>query len=296
MGSRRARSAFTRRVNGAAFGAICALLATIALGAPITGCGSSEGGATEADASPDADPDVTVADSADPDAGVDAADARRDVTVPGDSYCSKLTPKPKFCDDFDDGDLENGWTSKAVFPGNVAEIDATSFMSTPFSFHVVAKSTNTASANNALVRTTGFGAVQKLKVAFSTFLPSVTFTKGVVAIAGVDLAQSPAHLFTLYLRDGDTTAPAAVLDEYTGGVTTRHVLTGAPPAGAWTRVAIDLDLVLGRATVMFDATKALDAAPIGAVPGTEATVRIGAIIDGPADTFEARFDDVIVDY
>lgn len=270
----------------------------IAAGGPVAGCGSSEGGAAtgEADATPDGDPDATVSDPAEPDARTDAADARRDVVPVGNSYCAKLTPQPRFCDDFDDGDLENNWTSTAVFTGNVGEIADTSFTSTPFSFRVVARSTATAAANNALVRTTGFGAVRRAKVAFSTFLPSVTFTKGVVAIANLDLAQSPAHLFTLYLRDGDAVAPTAVLEEYTGGVTTRHLLTGPPPAGVWTRVAIDLDLVAGKASVMFDATKALDAATIGAVPGTEATVRIGAIIDGPADTFEARFDDVVVDY
>lgn len=308
MGSGRARSASTRRANSVVFrvfrpfrrfGATAALIAAIAAGGPVAGCGSSDGGTTadEADASPDADPDVTVADSSDPDVRTDAAaDVRPDVMPVGTSYCSKLTPRPRFCDDFEDGDLENGWTSAAVVLGNVAEVDDTSFTSTPFSFHVVAKSTAAAAANNALVRTTGFGAVQRAKLAFSTFLPSVTFTKGVVAIASLDLAQSPAHLFTLYLRDGDINAPTAILEEYTAGVTTRHLLTGPPPAGVWTRVAIDLDLVAGKATVMFDATKALDAATIAAVPGTEATVRIGAIIDGPADAFEARFDDVVVDY
>ncbi len=74
------------------------------------------------------------------------------------------------------------------------------------------------------------------------------------------------------------------------------MLTTLPPAGVWTRVALDLDLVGGKANVSFGANKALVAAPISVLTGTEATVRIGAIIDGPADAFEARFDDVTVDY
>jgi hypothetical protein len=80
------------------------------------------------------------------------------------------------------------------------------------------------------------------------------------------------------------------------GVTTEHALAKLPTAAAWTRVAIDLDLVNGKASVTFDAQKALDAAPITVSAGTEATVRIGAIIDGPSDAFEAHFDDVVIDY
>jgi hypothetical protein len=32
------------------------------------------------------------------------------------------------------------------------------------------------------------------------------------------------------------------------------------------------------------------------IAGTEATVRIGAIVDSPSDEFEAHYDDVIVDF
>ena len=61
-------------------------------------------------------------------------------------------------------------------------------------------------------------------------------------------------------------------------------------------MVIDLDLAGGKASVSFDADKALDAAPIGVLTGSEATVRLGALVDGPADAFEARFDDVVLDY
>ena len=91
-------------------------------------------------------------------------------------------------------------------------------------------------------------------------------------------------------------ATSPTLEEYVGGVITEHMLTALPPIGVWTRVTLDLDLANGKASVSFGAQKALDAVAITPTAGSEATVRIGAIIDGPSDTFEAHFDDVIVDF
>src|SRR5690242_4269343 len=63
------------------------------------------------DAGTDAGPDVVpMADAASPEAGPDAADAKPDVVVPPAHFCAGLAPAPKFCDDFDDGNLTNGWT------------------------------------------------------------------------------------------------------------------------------------------------------------------------------------------
>ena len=258
-------------------------------------CGSS--GSTPAD-NPDATTDAQVEPDAPiqpPDAGSDVvADAKKDVVPAGGRYCEKLMPAPKFCDDFDDNGLTDDWTQSAVVPGNVFALDEGSFTSPPASFRVKTGTVLATVANNVLLRATMFGAVSRGKLAFSTFLPSVTFTKGTIAIAQFYVTLN--DVFTLYLRDGDTTAPAAVLMEEVGGVTKRHVLTKLPPTKVWTRVVIDLDLVGGKATVMFDAQKALDADPIAVGTGSEATVRLGAIIDGPSDPFEAGFDDVTVDF
>ena len=58
-----------------------------------------------------------------------------------------------------------------------------------------------------------------------------------------------------------------------------------------------IDFGKKTATVTFDATKVLDGATIQTATGKEATIRIGAAyVDGPADPFEARFDDVVLDF
>jgi hypothetical protein len=259
-------------------------------------CGSSGESSDPPSQGPDAAIVVPAEDGAAPapEAGADAADAGSDVVSPGGRYCTKLTPVPRFCDDFDDGDLTNDWTQFVAPAGSVFELDPSSSSSAPASFHVIAQATAAAAANNVLLRSTMFGTVKHAKLAFALLMPSVTFTKGAVAIA--QFYVNLDDVYTLYLRGPDDAANIPMLEAFVGGVTTRHMLATLPPVGAWTRVAIDLDLAGGKASVSFGAAKALDAAPISVLTGTEATVRIGAIVDGPADAVEARFDDVVIDY
>ncbi|MDB5218644.1 MAG: hypothetical protein JWO86_6571 [Myxococcaceae bacterium] len=249
------------------------------------------------EAGPDAEPDAEPTPDASPvvDAGPDVADAKPDVVVPPAHFCAGLVPVPKFCDDFDDGDLTNDWTASAVqAAGTVFELDTSTSTSAPASFHVLTTAEMAAASNNALLRSTTLGTVSHAKLAFSVLLPSVTFTKGAIAIARFHITVNDSYV--LYLRGPDAAGNIATLEENVMGVTTEHALAKLPTAAAWTRVAIDLDLVNGKASVTFDAQKALDAAPITVSAGTEATVRIGAIIDGPSDAFEAHFDDVVIDY
>jgi hypothetical protein len=263
----------------------------------LTACGSAgESGDPPAegpDAAPLPEPDQDGS-LPDGDGGTDAADASDAVVNPGGRFCTKLAPVPRFCDDFDDGDLTNDWTQSAVAPGALFQLDTSSSTSAPASFHLIAKATSVAASNNVLLRTTMLGVVKHGKLSFSVFLPSLTFTKGTIAIA--QFYVNLDDVYTLYLLGPDDASNIPMLEAFVGGVTTRHMLTTLPPVGMWTRVAIDLDLAGGKASVSFGADKALDAAPISVLTGTEATVRLGAIIDGPADAFEARFDDVTLDY
>lgn len=247
------------------------------------------------DAAAEAAPDVLpTGDGGGLDAAPDAADARPDSPAPAAHYCAGLVPAPKFCDDFDDGDLTNDWTQFAAQPGSVFELDTTTSTSAPASFHVVAMAEMAAAPNNDLLRTTMFGAVNHGKLAFSTLLAAVTFTQGAVAIARFHITLDDSY--TLYLRGPDSAGNVATLEENVGGTITEHPLTALPPVGVWTRVVVDLDLAGGKASVSFGAQKALDAVAITPVAGSEATVRIGAIIDGPSDKLEAHFDDVVVDF
>ena len=273
-----------------------AICASASLSSAACGSTGTDDPGPQIDAGTDAEPDAQPAPdgSSELDAGPDVADAKPDVVVPPAHFCAGQAPVPKFCDDFDDGDLTNNWTQFAAQPGSVFELDSTTSTSAPASFHLVAMPEMAAASNNVLLRTTMFGLVRHARLAFATLLPSVTFTKGVIAIARFHITLNDSY--TLYLRGPDSAGNIATLEETTMGVTTEHMLTRLPPAAAWTRVAIDLDLMGGKATVTFDGQKALDAVPITVIAGSEATVRIGAIVDGPSDTFEAHFDDVIVDF
>jgi len=132
------------------------------------------------------------------------------------------------------------------------------------------------------------------KLSFSMRLETTTFTKGAVAIATLDVGV--AHAFQLWLRHEDPGAPAATLYELAPGGEQRHDLTALPPAQTWTRVGIDIDLVAGKATVTFDATKVVDAT-IEKTAADKTTYRVGVVyIYGPADPLDANFDDVVLEY
>ena len=65
----------------------------------------------------------------------------------------------------------------------------------------------------------------------------------------------------------------------------------------WTRIVLDVNLAAGKANVTFDGQKALDDAPITATPGTEGTIRVGAVYQyPPSEPFTANFDDVVLDF
>jgi hypothetical protein len=285
------------RISGGSGLVAAAICASVALTSAACGSAGTADPGPGIEAGTDAEADAQLAPDAAPmvDAGPDVADAKADVVVPPAHFCAGLVPAPKFCDDFDDGDLADDWTASAVqAAGTVFELDTATSTSAPASFHVLTTAEMAAASNNALLRTTMLGAVSHAKLAFAVLLPSVTFTKGAIAIARFHITLDDSY--TLYLRGPDAAANVATLEENVNGVTTEHALAKLPTAGAWTRVVIDLDLTNGKASVMFDAQKALDAATITVGAGTEATVRVGAIIDGPSDAFEAHFDDVIIDY
>ncbi|MDB4946706.1 MAG: hypothetical protein JWP97_6240 [Labilithrix sp.] len=253
----------------------------------------------------DAAPEASQIDALGPgdaaDAGADVADARdaRETGAPG-GFCRDLAPKPRFCDDFDDGDLANGWDVSTRAPASsIQDLDDVEFTSAPFSYFAGTKAAGAGGGANVSLRSTMFGTVDHATLSFALRLGTVTFAAdGLVAIATLDVSTS--HRFTLNLHTGNNESPdkpGPTLEEQVNGMIFYHPLTALPAAGTWTRVKIDLDFTAGKATVSFDGTKALDGAAIAKVPGTETTVRLGAVyVNGPANDFEAGFDDVVVDF
>jgi hypothetical protein len=268
-------------------------------GISLAACGgSAETPDPPKDAASDAgDAGIDSPSSPEEDAGPSPADGGRDAAreASAGSFCATRTPQPKFCDDFDDGELEGDWDSTTILNGEPA-LDTSVATSLPASLVVGTLPLVDGESAHAHLRTTATGApTGHVVLSFELMLATATYTKGVVAIATLDVSSN--HFFTLYLRDGDADSPAATLEEIAPASTTRHVLTKLPPANVWTRATIDIDLANAKASVLWGAEKALDQAPIAAGAAEDPTVRIGAVyVYGPADAFEARFDDVTLDF
>lgn len=267
--------------------------------AAAVGCGSSDGGVTDVvDAGgPEADPPLEASTPDAPvDAGVDAADTRPEAAPPGTGFCAGLAKAPRFCDDFDNLDFETKWDFLTVLPQSVAALDDAAFTSAPVSFVALTKAIPAAGgvAGNVSIRKTVLGSVSHATLTFSARFSETTITKGLLAIATLDVSMN--HFFTLYLRDDDA-APAAALVEQMPSTQTRHVLTGLPLKALWTKIVIDIDLAGGKANVTFGNDKVLVDAPINGTLGTEATIRLGAVyLFPPAGPLTLNFDDVVLDF
>ena len=280
----------------AALTALVPLVSLVSLASLAAACGGSaeaapDGGAAFAGT---ADGPAPSEDAAPPPRGGGDAGAPPDAAAKG--FCATRTPAPRFCDDFDDGDLDDDWTVGTVLNGEPI-LDTSSATSVPASFAVETLPLGgTESAHVHLRATAGGAPTGHVILAFEMMLATATFTQGTIAIATLDVSQN--HFFTLYLRDGDPDAPAATLEETDeAATTTRHVLSKLPPANTWTHVTIDIDVGAAKANVLWGNEKVLDDAPIIAAPASDPTIRVGAVyVYGPADPFEARFDDVTLDF
>lgn len=260
------------------------LLASAGLGSALVACDGSESDATEpapeAGALIEEDASSSPWTDARPD-GPEPVDAARDAAPPaGDGGV--------FADDFEDGDLADDWEVTNICQGCSGTVDQGAFLAK-------SKAIDAQESAFAHVRTTVAGAPSRVRLSFDATFPSVTLTKGSLAIATVDVSDN--HFFTLYLRDTDTTAAAASLEEQGGTNPRRHLLTSLPPAGTKTRVVIDIDLGSGTAKVSFGGTVALASDPIAKTTADNPTIRVGLMyVYGPQDPFEGRFDDVLLEY
>ncbi len=67
-----------------------------------------------------------------------------------------------------------------------------------------------------------------------------------------------------------------------------------PPAGTWTRIEVEVDAAAGLATVRVGGVIALRTG-IAKAPAIDPTIRVGALVTGPASPYTLRFDDVTLD-
>jgi hypothetical protein len=252
------------------------------------GCGSeSPAGTGSEDGGTDGEPDPTEEGGAD--------GGRMDAAPDGPiftGYCATVSPKPRFCDSFDDGVLANGWDQQTVLNGQLT-LETGMFRSGPASLAVDTGMLMMMENANVSLRTTVGGAGNRVRFAVSVYFSQVTFAQGVFGFATVDV--SATHYFNLWLRDLNAT-PAAVLEELDGATVTRNVLTSLPAAQIWSRLEVDLDLAGGTGTLKWDGATAWSGA-IAAKPALDPTIRIGAVyVNGPAPAFSALYDDLVLDF
>ena len=269
----------TRRVRATAFLAVASVVA----------CGSSTTEAPGAGAAP-GDGGAPAHDDAQvppPEAGAEEGGA------PMFTSCAALSGRSevRFCDDFEDGDLENDWTVATAVPANRAvELNK----ATRYALYAATESVGQDVPTSANLRKTVAGAFTRASLSFAIRMPTTDVGKGALAVATLDVAAS--HFFTLHLRDTNLAVPGPALEESRASGSRRLPLSATLPADRWTRVAIDLDLVAGRADVRFDGVTVLSAAEIAAEPATEANVRVGAVyVVGEAPKIEVLVDDVLLE-
>lgn len=221
--------------------------------------------------------------------GIDAAP-----DAPSRGFCVSLSPAPKFCDDFDDGLLSNGWDQLTIVPGSDGAIDGTSVRSKPGAFLVETRAAGDNDVAHVHLRKSVVGRPARAMLTFSVRMADTAPAIGAVAIATLDMATN--HLFTLYLRDDDAVRPGPALVEIAGGARSRLALPRVPAADTWTRVTLDVDLLGGRARVTYDGALVAEGA-IASVPGAvDPTARVGVYAFGPLPAQTARFDDVVLDF
>lgn len=240
------------------------------------GCGSGRAGALEA-----------------PDAGarVKATPSPADGGASG--FCATRTPRPAFCDDFDRGALGATWDVLERGAPQQASLDTVTFLSPPAAFAVTPPRLAAGELGATLLRRTVKGTARRFVFGFAVRADAPP-TDGTLAIATLDLALD--HLLTLYLRDDDPVSPGPSLAEAApgAGAIVRTRLASAPPAGVWTRVELDVDAAAGHAVVRIAGAVVLSA-PVSRASAVDPTIRVGALVTGPADAYGLRFDDVTLD-
>mgnify|MGYP001192679049 CR=1 FL=1 len=231
-------------------------------------------------------------DAGPPDAPAEAAVEAGDDA--GTGFCQALSPKPRFCDDFDDGVLANGWDQLTVLTGSSAELDTSVRRSAPSAFVALTRAAGANDAAHVHMRKALAGTPTVARMEMSLHMSDTAPQTGAVAVATLDMATN--HLFTLYLRDDDPTTPAPALVEIAGAARSRIVLPRVPPPGTWTRVAIEIDLGAAKARVRYDGALVVEG-DISATPAAlDPTFRVGVYAFGPLPALVTRFDDVVFDF
>jgi hypothetical protein len=243
--------------------------------------------------------EVDAGDTADADAGADA----------GAGFCDSLAPKPAFCADFDQGDVNQGWENEGKVPnpgefgGGKIELDREVARSTPASAGFSLPALVTSSGRAAAFLLSKYTTVPSaIRVDFDVFIATEYLPKatgGNVVVASVRFVPNCS---VEIVRD----SVGAAMAVYVGAVGTRTSVTALSepfPVGIWKRVTIFVhaDMDAGANGTDGIAEVSVDSIPAASAPiptafragATSVNVTLGAVFgDGPIGPFRSNLDNV----
>lgn len=292
-------------------------------GSKLDGALTVDGGTKVDDAgNPIGDPDGSLP-VGDPDAGDDggstppidsgnAPDASDAGTAPDTgtvTYCAGLSPKPVFCEDYDEGSVSNGW-DQVSSQGGKAGVSTTAFQSGPASMLVA---TNTL-ASGGIVDVAEYkefpalaGKAQTMTLAFDVRFETVDSTKHDIVFGSIQLVDASGATYELQLDAVLTTAGDLQLDmpELTttaGGGTTYvdHTLSTHVATQTWLHVVMTEKVPaasgVGTATLSINGTQLLSTSINVLVTNWIPEVILGiSYVQPPSNPWGVRYDNVTFD-
>jgi hypothetical protein len=218
-----------------------------------------------------------------------------EVADAGSSGCSRLSPQPKHCWDFDRGDLREGWSGQEInLEAGAFELDDAVAVSSPFSARVLVKPSPPACSYLKVSRSVA-AAVDRALLAFHVRLGSADGTNASGAAAALlDLKSGPQQV-ALYVVVGRNESQ---IMEQVGGVSISHSFE-LLPIGQWRHLELAFRApssvalrVGGKSAVTFE----LSVAFASTITSLEASVGAHCLAAGSTEPTEIRFDDVVLDY
>lgn len=225
-----------------------------------------------------------------------AGDAGDAAAVEAGRFCDIVSPKPKLCEDFEEGTVPQGWTP-FVDPGTTLAVDDKDARSGKYAL-LATTAGGVATSQHAYLQLTVPASVAKIRVGQDVrvelrgdYLETAYVRQG---------AASPPPSFYLRLsaKPPVYTAEAYLSD---GGVPQHNLdLDGGPTFDAWTRLDVELDMSVTprKVTVRVDgAVAAADQLEDTLYTPGNALVQIGIVyVDENSGPWRMRYDNVTVDW
>ena len=232
-----------------------------------------------------------------------------DTGTPFTTFCAGLSPKPVFCEDYDEGSVSAGW-DQVSSQGGKAGVSTTAFQSGPASMLVA---TNTL-ASGGIVDVAEYkefpalaGKAQTMTLAFDVRFETIDSTKHDIVFGSIQLVDASGATYELQLDAVLTTAGDLQLDmpELTttaGGGTTYvdHTVSTHVATQTWLHVVMTEKVPaasgVGAATLSINGTQLLSTSINVLVTNWTPELIIGiSYVAPPSNPWGVRYDNVTLD-